>query len=133
MKIRFEIFAVEYNGLMDIVISCNGISHRPALRAGINQINLEVDSPSMLILTTSNKNMARDTKIDDNGNIIADKHLEIYSMTIEGLRIDKMLFNDLFFLPYLGYNRSNEIALPEKTDLVRWYLNHKERLHAAKR
>ena len=132
MRLVLEFTAGECNGLMDLAVILPNDEIKPAIVQGHNSISLLV-TPGKLRLETSGKDMRYDTVVDAEGTVIRDKHINITSMTLEGLRFDWNELNDLFFLPYIGTNTSKEIEIPSRDSLIRWYLRLKEKYNVSKR
>lgn len=123
IEIKIYLYAQDYNGLMELNI--NDVSF--SLSEGINEIILMCSS-NIVKITTYGKDMSKDTLVD-NLKIIKDKHIRIKEMRIGGVRFMEHEVNDLLFDPYIGQNKSIEIDLPTKSNLVRWYLRKKENFY----
>lgn len=112
---------------MSLCISSNKLSAVvPDMKDGHNVVSFDANLPDEIVLQASGKNMRRDTLVSPDGTIVKDKHLDIRSISIGPLKLDRYEINDFLFNPYIGTNTSISLDLPQDKDLVRWYLRHKE-------
>lgn len=97
-----------------------------------NTVGLTVEFPTAIKLAVSGKNMDRDTKMDDAGNIIADKHIKLTGLVIDRFTVDPEIVKTLpvigtadseFRSSYFGFN--GEVILPfEGKSALHWIIKN---------
>ena len=65
------------------------------------RINCLIDWPTTVNITTSNKTPS-DTKIDNNGNILRDKSIEVTGILINNFPVHQDLIDKLFICQHVG-------------------------------
>jgi hypothetical protein len=90
-------------------------------------IQINITFPTEVILTTSNKNMDKDTLIDENGKILLDKHIVLTKLIVDRIKVPDFC---LVQLPvsssgartsYLGFNDQFRLRFMEKNSFY-WSL-----------
>jgi len=112
LKLMFH----EYNGTMDCNIRSddNVLYNLNNNNPGLQVINMSVDWPSTLYIESFGKGN-RDTKLSDDGEILADKHITIENIIIDGIIIypEHIFMHKIIefnhgdaqeFTNYLGFN-----------------------------
>ena len=100
-KINLIVEAGECNGLMklDISDSTNTILSTPNLKSGVNDIEVEVKTPCVLLLHVSGKNPNRDTLVDPaTHKVVQDKYLKILDVYIDNKPLDRNKVQQMFVL-----------------------------------
>ena len=89
-------------------------------------VKLNIEFPACVILDVSGKFMSRDTVVDENGNIVVDKHIELTRVVV-----DRSLVSKLFLKKwpkfgqirdsYFGFNGQVELEFLEPNSFY-WLL-----------
>jgi len=129
-KINLIVEAGECNGLMklDISDSTNTILSTPNLKSGVNDIEVEVKTPCVLLLHVSGKNPNRDTLVDPaTHKVVQDKYLKILDVYIDNKPLDRNKVQQMFVLEseskgkintsYWGFNGIVSFELLHKDSL----------------
>jgi hypothetical protein len=92
--------------------------------------NYNIMLPNKIRFNLANKNTNRDTKVDKQGNVIADKYVRLASMSLGGIpikpvtlfKICRYTTNDqMKFDTYWGFNGTIEIDFCED-NFIKWHL-----------
>ncbi len=105
----------------------------------VNQINVESTAPSCDVLITlpgqvelifSGKNKSADTKVDMQGQILADMYVKILSIRLDGLELPNWVVQKKLILitengkqlntSYIGFNGKIVITMPEKNVFLQY-------------
>ena len=129
-KINLIVEAGESNGLMmlDISDSTNTVLSTPNLKSGVNDIEVEVKTPCVLLLHVSGKNPNRDTLVDPaTHKVVKDKYLKILDVYIDNKPLDRNKVQQMFVLEseskgkintsYWGFNGIVSFELLHKDSL----------------
>ena len=100
-KINLIIEAGECNGVMklDVSSSAHTMLSTPEIKSGVNDLEVEVKTPCMLLLKVSGKDPDRDTLIDPaTHRIVKDKYLKILDVYIDNKPLDRNKVQQMFVL-----------------------------------
>lgn len=136
MKCQLELYIEEYNGTAGLSIADKNtqtllLNIKPnSLTNGNHQFDLELSDDTIYIFKMYGKDQNFDTKVDDNGNIIKDKHIKILGLTIHYLYLQEKEFYSLDFDPYYGFNGiCKELYIPQKIHWPQWYLKIRKKIN----
>ena len=129
MKLSIVINVGEYNGTMGIQIYNNNqviyFVDKNILSSGINTIDLDnIDvNPGLVTIEAFGKNK-NDTLVDENQSIIHDKYIDILNLYIDFFELKKyhLCHNNNFFETFFSKNEKKEFVLPDRENLLEWYL-----------
>jgi hypothetical protein len=98
IDIDLELRFGECNGFMHVDIYDNDQlikSIRNSTPHVLQKVNFKICFPNRLIFVTSNKDMNYDTKLNDNGKIIADKFAELTFLSIGKMSVHPLVLRDI--------------------------------------
>ena len=131
-NIKFKFRIGRYNGTMSMTITVNGINCYTAEQFDSDNIVVETLMlwPGIVDIVVTNKG-PRDTRIDNDGNILEDKFIELEQIIIDNMPIpDSVLRNmtQLFTVngqklstTYWGFNGSIRLSF-ESNNSFNWFL-----------
>lgn len=134
LKLKFEVG--DYNGTMGLLLINNNqvlYSSLPnELKEGIHSIECNVNSGSFDIISYGkDKN---DTLVSNN-NILKDKFIDIKNISLNGFVLERfhIYHSSLFFENYFSKNEKKTFNIPNKENILNWYLkileDHKNNEH----
>ena len=99
------------NGSMHINIAdkSSHILTMSNLTENTHSVTFDVSWPNRLTLTLSNKDMRRDTQIDKQGNIIADKYVKLVYMSVNGFKLSESALYKICQYTVPGQEITNEV------------------------
>jgi hypothetical protein len=126
-SITFNMY--ECNGTPGLVIKSNkdlvqGLYINPnSLVQGNYEYTFSVVPDSVLTFYITGKDHKYDTEIDENNNIIKDKHIKIQELVLGHICLDFSRLQSTKFNPYLGINeKKHSIEIPSLDRWPDWYL-----------
>lgn len=112
LKIKFFFGDVDGN-TMNVDIQSNTFNSTVNSQPGAVYWNQSIKLPGVVKLHFSGKNMQSDTRLDELGNIVLDKHVRITGIWLDGFKISKMALEQAIILKtdqgelvnsYIGHN-----------------------------
>jgi hypothetical protein len=121
------------NGTMHIEIYCNDqlLSSCYGSDTATWKTNFTVTWPATVTIKLSNKDMRRDTQIDQQGNIVADKYVKLSHMSVNGFALTEQARYKICNYQVAGHEPVNDIfwGFPgqvhidfNQTNPLRWQL-----------
>jgi len=121
VKLQFKFVELnnEYMNL-NIVLSDRFI---PVSPAQFQTIEFYINFPTEIVLDVSGKNMNSDTVLDDQGNIIKDKHIELTKVIIDNIAVPSLYLKKWPELngnnnSYFGFNGQFKLKFLEKNSFT---------------
>lgn len=121
VKLQFKFVELnnEYMNL-NILLSDRFI---PVSPAQFRTIEFYINFPTEIVLDVSGKNMNSDTVLDDQGNIIKDKHIELIKVIIDNIAVPSLYLKKWPELDgnnnsYFGFNGQFKLKFLEKNSFT---------------
>ena len=131
IELEFELGVC--NGTMHIEIYCNDqlLSSCYGSDTAVWKTNFAVEWPTTITIRLSNKDMRRDTQIDQQGNIVADKYVKLLHMSVNGFALTEQARYRICNYQADGQEKVNDIywGFPgqvqvefDQSNPLRWHL-----------
>jgi hypothetical protein len=105
----FEIGLCNGSMHIDIADQSSNILSLNNLTETTHSITFNTEWPNRLTLTLSNKDMRRDTQIDKEGNIVADKYVKLIYMSVNGFKLSQSALYKICQYVISGQEATNEV------------------------
>jgi len=87
LKLILEFGAIENSTMQLTITNNNNVCVLDPAKSQIIEHVMKISLPTEIDLVVAGKNMMSDTRLDDSGQIIADKYIKICSMEIDGIAV----------------------------------------------
>jgi hypothetical protein len=135
-QITFKFQIKRFNGTMGMSILSDGkeVLHKDYFDEDYFEFTTEFIWPGTIEIKLFNKGM-KDTHLDDQGNILNDKHITLKELIIDKIAIDEEILRDFIVLDtgsqllkhlYWGFNGTVKLNFDEE-DFFLWFLNQKSK------